>query len=186
MCAGDPSWVAPDRHLRAELLARAGGALGPSRPVRGFAAAAGALVLSGATPQIDREERFVAGQLSGLAFVHPYHDADLVEFFAALPVDLSNAGGWLRGLMRRQLTARFPASGFVRQRKLLASTFHRQTLARVREELPSAAAAFPTLGDLGIVDAGAVSRTIERGELSARSTWDLINVEHWATTHVAH
>lgn len=186
LCAGDPSWVAPDSRLRADLRARAGGALGPSRPARGFAAAERASSLSGAIPQIDREEWFVAGQLCGMAFAHPYHDADLVQFFTALPVDLSNAGGWLRGLARRQLAARLPGCGFERQRKVLASAFHRDTLARVRADLPAAAAAFPTLGALGIVDAGGVSRAIEHGEMSARSTWDLINVEHWARTQVEH
>ena len=184
LCAGDPSWVAPDLRLRRDLRARAAGALGPSRPARGFAAAERDASLSGVVPQIDREEWFVAGHLNGVAFVHPYHDVDLIEFFAALPVHLSNAGGWLRGLPRRQLATRFPACGFERQRKVLASTFHRETLARVRTELTTTATTFPTLGELGVVDTDSISRTIERGELSPRRAWELINVEHWARTQV--
>lgn len=184
MTSGDPDWIAPDRALRATQQARAGGALGAADPVEGFAGADANITLRHATTSRMFEEYFEMGPFAGVRFAHPYFDPDLIQFACnASPAEL-NHGGWLRGLLRAQLADRLPALGFDQQRKVLATTFHRDSLA----ESPTASAfiadGFPALSDCGIVDGTKIRAVLTNG--SRRTTaarLNLINLEAWVRSH---
>lgn len=185
MSDGDPDWIAPDRALRATQRARAEGALGVADPAEGFAGADANLILRHVGTSHMFEEYFETGPLAGVRFVHPYYDPDLVQFACdASPAEL-NHGGWLRGLLRTQLADRLPALGFDRQRKVLATDFHRRSLSAS----PTASAfikdGFSALSDLGVVDSAKVRAALD-ADLSARANsarLDLVNLEAWVRSH---
>lgn len=180
LCAPDPDWVAPDRGLRTAQEERSAGALGPARPAQGFASAERTYTLRGSTCQQDREEYATMGMLAGVRFHHPYHDVDLVEFCCSLPTPLLSAGGWLRGLTRRQLTEHLPGLGFGQQTKVMGTDFHRTTLRRSVAMLRPADLRFPELEALGVIDGdklrASVGADIER---AAKRIFDLSSIEAW-------
>lgn len=182
----DPTWIAPDPQLRQAQRSRAHRSLGPARPRRGFAAADLEATLQGAFQQQNQEEWFCQGELLGMRFLHPYEDVDLVSFFCRLPAVLSNAGTMVRGLPRRQLAARFPALGFTRQKKVMATDFHAETMAQGQRVLQTEQVRFPWLSELGIVDEALVCRDVqEPGRLPAARVWQLAGTEAWIRAQVS-
>lgn len=181
----DPAWIAPDRALRATQFARAEGALGVADPAEGFAGADANLALRHSLTSRMFEEYFDVGPLAGVQFSHPYFDADLIEFACAAPLNVLNQGGWLKGLLRTQLASRLPSLGFYGQRKVLADTLHRHSLA----DSPTATAfirdGFAGLSDLGIVDGPKVRAMLKHPAYRRGGATDLnlINLEAWVRSH---
>lgn len=186
VAAGDPEWIAPDPALRRAQRERAGQVLGRARPPRGFAAESAEQTLRGSIPQQNQEEWFAQGEMLGMRFLHPYEDVDLIDFFCRLPWELSSAGGRIRGLSRRFVAARFPALGFDRQMKIVATDYHAETMEQGRQTLTTRDLQLPWLQRLGIVDAEKARESVQQsGRLPARRAWQLACTEAWIETQMA-
>jgi asparagine synthase (glutamine-hydrolysing) len=178
--ANDPAWIAPDETLRDVQRSRAHAALAAARPAAGFAAVEHVWNLRHAAALHEKEEYAELGRLVGVQFRHPYYDADLVEFLCRAPISVLNTGGWLKGLVRSQLGDRLPGLGFERQRKVLATGFHRSTLERAWREYGPRLIRVPLLAELGVVDPHGVARLAAQSDARAMSRlWDVLNVETW-------
>jgi asparagine synthase (glutamine-hydrolysing) len=181
--AGDPIWVAPDRQLRAEQRHRAEGALAPPDPPAGFYLRDGPTAIDNTLASWDQEERYEMGKQSGVRFLHPLSDPDLVEMLYRTPPRVLNDGGRSKGLIRQALARRFPGLGLERQRKVVSTPFFQSLLLREASTLADAAGDFPALSALGIVD-GRRMRTevVERfkqGGKESNRVWEAINLEMW-------
>ena len=132
--------------------------------------------------QHEREEFFELGHTTGVRFLHPYCDPDLLSFVCRIPLSVLNYGGRLRGLVRRQLAARFPEAGFDRQRKVFATRLFHKTLVTALSGLNLDALAFPALSDLGVVDGNMARHRLMSDwpdPTAAARVWDLLNLETW-------
>ena len=99
------------------------------------------------------------------------------------PPRILNEGGRTKGLVRETLARRFPALGFERQRKVLATSFFRSLLLREGPALADAAGDFPALSALGLVDGRATSafvrEELKRPDLRLGRIWLPLNLEMW-------
>jgi asparagine synthase (glutamine-hydrolysing) len=184
--ARDPIWVAPDRQLRAEQRHRAEGALAPPDPPAGFYLRDGPTTIDNTLASWDQEERYEMGKRSGVRFLHPLSDSDLVEMLYRVAPRVLNDGGRSKGLIRQALARRFPALGLERQRKVLSTPFFDSLLLHEASALADAAGNFPALSELGIVD-GRRMRTgvvegLKHGGREANRIWEVINLEAWVQT----
>ena len=184
---GDPAWVAPDPTLRQDLEDRACRTLAPPDPPHGFYFQEVRTGLEHPVTSIELEEQYQFGQWLGVRFHHPYWDADLVDLLYRTPPRLLNQGGRSKGLVRDSLAKRFPALGFDRQRKVLATQYYRSVLLA---EAPAIARTYGdcrTLDELGVVDGPRAQRMIGEALASGSGTtrqlhqaWDLLTLEAWA------
>lgn len=192
--ASDPTWIAPDAALKAQTQARAQGALGDSEPSQGFYLREVRTALDHALTSVTLEEQYEYGKRAGVTFLHPYWDADLVDLLYRSPPDLLLRNSYSKGLVRDSVAKRFPDLGFESQRKVIATSYFRDTIFKEGPAMAKLYGTFANLGELGIVDA-----RICRDELaqmfaapsSPRNTstylhvmWNLLNVEAWTRFHV--
>jgi asparagine synthase (glutamine-hydrolysing) len=185
--AGGAAWLAPDPALRREMAARVAReveeGLAAPRP-DGFYLRNIRPMLESVVQSIEFEESHERGRRLGVHLLHPFWDADLVEFLYRTPPRLLMADGRSKGLVRQTLARRFPALGFDRQKKVLVAGFYRNILLadgpRVWRRMGGASA----LAELGVVDGAAVTAALEgifrRGDPSgAHHVWDVLNLETW-------
>ncbi len=185
--AVDPIWVAPDRQLRAEQRHRAEGALAPPDPPAGFYLRDGPTAIDNTLASWDQEERYEMGKRSGVCFLHPLSDPDLVEMLYRTPPRVLNDGGRSKGLIREALARRFPALGLERQRKVLSTPFFQSLLQREAATLADAVGDFPALSALGIVDGrrmrAEVVEGFQQGRRQSNRIWEAIKLETWVQSH---
>ena len=134
------------------------------------------------------EELYEQGRQTGLRFLHPFCDPDLVEMLYRTPPRLLNADGRSKGLVRRTLAKRFPGLRLERQRKVLFNAFFEQLLLREGPALADLAGDFPALSGLGIVDGVALAAFIRQalmqpGHPRLFEIWYPINLEIWVRAY---
>jgi asparagine synthase (glutamine-hydrolysing) len=187
LLASDPAWVAPDPAIRAEQGRRAPRALGPAAPAHGFRWADFRLCLHDAVTSMQLEETYALGEMTGVRFLLPYYDADLVALACRMPPAWHKAGGRLRGLQRRRLATRLPQLGLERRPKVLATSFFRTTLEDSRRAAIAEVGTLGTLADLGVIDGHGAARVLtdESASDAKLRFWDLLNLEMWARSHVS-
>ena len=180
----DPSWIAPDKALRAAQLSRIRASFVDLDPPGGLYLREVAQALTHKVVTWEMEEQYEIGKRLGVRILHPYWDPDLVDALFRSQPALLNAGGRSKGLVRRSLAARFPQLGFERQRKVHASTFYKHALqGDGARAFAGVGKSFEALGDLGIIDPVRTARLVnaspdgDRKQL--RVAWILINMESW-------
>jgi asparagine synthetase B (glutamine-hydrolysing) len=179
----DPSWVAPDPELRAEMKRRSPMALAPANPGGGFYARESRNTLDHMLMSRDLEEQYELGRRMGIRFLHPYWDVDLAAHIYRTPPSLLLKGGRAKGAVREMMAQRFPGLGFEKQAKSSALDFFRSTAASEGPRVRSRVGRFSALGGLGVVDPGGVEvfldRAFEKRDRQMFRSCHLFNVEVW-------
>jgi len=185
--SGDPLWLTPDRQLRMEQRHRAQSVLPPMDPPQGFYFRESMTALDHIFLSWDMEEHYQLGKRTGVRYLHPFWDPDLVEMLYRMPPRILNQGGRTKALVRRTVAQRFPALGLERQRKLSGTSLYSSLLRRESRALADIAGVFPTLSNLGIVSGRGlqayVRKTLERPDLGVQRGWPPINLELWSRSH---
>jgi asparagine synthase (glutamine-hydrolysing) len=151
------------------------------------------LYRAGMRPMLETrfEDEFERSRRTGLRMLHPFWDADLVDFLYRVPPELLSAGGRTKGLVRGRLARRFPGLGFETQPKLVLPNIDRDLVlgrAQVAWEKHGGA---PTLEALGIVDGArlraAMDALLARPDAADRHgvVWNALNLEAWARPRVS-
>jgi asparagine synthase (glutamine-hydrolysing) len=134
------------------------------------------------------EESFEFGRRVDLRILHPFWDADLVEFLCRVPPRLLHKGDRSKALIRKMLKKRFPSLGLDRQKKIeqddLLVTLMRERGPRVWKNLGGA----KKLADLGLVDSKRLERKVRSDVFNNKDKdvywfWMLINLESWLRIH---
>ena len=184
----DPSWVAPDPALKRELERRAPGCLPAADPSNGFYLREMRTALDHAIVTMELEERHHIGQQTGLRFLHPYWDADVVQLLFRTPPALLDRSGRSKGLVRETVARRFPTLGLDRQRKVAATSVHRSMLSAEVRELKRAVGNLDVLAGLGVVDPGTgwafVDQALGKPGVHQHRAWDLLNLETWTRSFI--
>lgn len=159
-----PSWLAPDRALRSELIDRLMARRAPS------------LAPGGATPRSyylhvlrttdnpfmhhELETAFHVESQCGLRLLSPYHDRRLVSFFNRIPPRVLMHGARYKGLLRSVAARHLPGLGLEDQRKDYPLDFQKRKLEDTRRAMSEVwpAFSFDGLGRLGIIDACAMTK----------------------------
>jgi asparagine synthetase B (glutamine-hydrolysing) len=187
LLAGDPSWIAPDPVLRAEQQQRAKSAMTDPDPPQGFYVRELRTGLDHPLVSWESEEQYELGKLTGVRFLHPFTDPDVVEMLYRTPPNILNEGGRTKGLVRRALGERFPGLGLERQRKVLATSFFQSIVQCEGPALAKIAGNFPALTELGVVDgraaAAAVRDDVRASGSRLQKAWGEINLEVWTRVH---
>lgn len=189
IAASSPAWVAPDRLLRSTQLSRIHASVADARPAGGFYQRESRQFLDLSLNSWLFEEQHEVGGPLGMAYVHPYWDADLVAHVYRIRPERLNEHHRTKALVRQTVARRFPELGFERQRKVAALDFFASILRREGPPLGEAVADFRGLAALGVLDpAGA--RTFMRNAWgrSARDlgmAWNLVNTEVWVRQQLA-
>jgi hypothetical protein len=190
LVASTPSWIAPDRALRAAIDERAGNVLRDPQPGRGgFYEQEMRTALDHPLMTIEAEEHYEFGRRAGATMLHPYWDADLVDLLYRTPPWAVMKGGRTKALVRDTVARRFPNLGFERQRKIHATNFYWTVL---QQEGPAAWAALgkaSALAELGIVDAPILADTLNdlfagRREHERYRIWTILQLEAWVRSRV--
>jgi asparagine synthase (glutamine-hydrolysing) len=180
----DPSWVTPDRELRAEQRRRAEFMLASPVPQQGFYFRQMRSALDHPLVSWELEEQHQLGQRIGVRFLHPFSDPDLVELLYRTPPRILNQGGRTKSIVRGTVARRFPALGFEGHRKVHATAFYRSLMFREAPALASKAIDFPALSRLGIVDGKAASAAVREGlrqeDRLFQRFFQVFNLEVWA------
>ncbi len=183
IAAASPQWVAPDRLLRATQLSRIRESIADARPVGGFYQRESKLFLDLSLTSWLFEEQHEVGHPLGLAYVHPYWDADLVAHVYRVRPERLNEHNRTKALVRQTLARRFPALGFERQRKVAAMDFFASILQREGPALGEAVADFRGLASLDVVQPSGARQFMRTAwGQSARElgmAWNLVNMEVW-------
>jgi asparagine synthase (glutamine-hydrolysing) len=116
-----PDWIAPDPHLRRQLLDRLQPPT-PSLPEESYYVREMRTALQHPLAMIDMEQFHYRGYGRGISYLHPYWSRPVIEFLFRTPPRLLNEGGFSKGFVRRILAERFPHLGFDRQRKVYATS----------------------------------------------------------------
>jgi asparagine synthase (glutamine-hydrolysing) len=182
-----PDWVAPDPAVRRAVEERIGrgvdAELRAPQP-RGFG-------LRHMRSLLDThlEDEFERSRRAGLRLLHPFCDADLVDFVCRTPPAISCLGGRTKGLVRRTLARRFPGLGFERQKKLLLRNFYQELVLKEAPAVWQKMGGAQALAELGVVD-GAVLQPAMATLLSGDRpeefyrVWDVLNLEAWLRPRV--
>jgi asparagine synthase (glutamine-hydrolysing) len=190
--AAIPAWLAPDDELRRQIVERELDAYSRSlKPLRRLSPSHPAVYIEQMRTALihplvsmELEETFEQGRRLGMKFLHPFLDSDLVEFLYRTPPELLNRGGRSKGLVRGALARRLPELGFDVQKKVIATEFTRELMAR--ETLPAwrEAGGIPSLIEIGAVDGARVDELLQRLSTSASlpdrlKLWDLLSSDVW-------
>ncbi|MEP6506950.1 MAG: asparagine synthase-related protein [Gemmatimonadales bacterium] len=183
-----PPWLAPYPGLRRELENRIL-ADAPRYRIGHFYADTLRAGVEHALVSMEMEEQFVTWRHLGVRVLHPYWDADLIEFLWRVPPAILNRHGRSKGLVRQTLAQRFPQLGFDRQKKVLATNFVRETILREARPAWSGAGGAPTLASLGVVEPTLLKREMDAimmqpGSARTYRIWDVLNVESWARSRI--
>jgi asparagine synthase (glutamine-hydrolysing) len=185
--ASDPRWMSPDRRLRRAQEERATGGLGLGAKGASFALADTRSTFDAVSTSLEMEERFALGRRRGLAFLHPYCDADLVDFVCRTPVAQWNAGGAIKGWLRASLRRHLPGIGIGTRPKVLAGRVHMQHVVEAAWTEWRAMGGVQVLAELGIVDPQAAQDSLgSAGSITgAYRLWELLNTEAWLRTQLS-
>jgi asparagine synthetase B (glutamine-hydrolysing) len=185
-----PEWLAPDPELRRRIVERELDAYSRSvSPLRRLSRSHPAVYLEQMRIALDHplismefEETYEQGRRLGMTFRHPFLDSDLVEFLYRTPPEALNAGGRSKGLVRGALARRLPDLGFGEQRKVVATDFVAELMAR---ETPAAwrrNGGVPGLVEIGAVTAGddlAERLGNSRSVADRLKLWNLLTSDRW-------
>lgn len=184
-----PDWVAPDpvvrRGLKERIARDVERDLAAPKPPGIYQASLRSMLEASFETDFERSRR------TGLRVLHPYWDADVVDFVLRTPPALLSIGGRTKGLVRRRLAQRFPGLGYETHRKFMLPEIDRGLIlsrARIVWEKQGGA---PTLGMLGVVDEARLGRAMEGFFARPRTVdrlgfvWDPLNLEAWARTRVS-
>ena len=177
-----PAWVAPDKRLRRELAERVERAPTPS-DADGIYVREVRRSLDHPMVALEYEERFENGRDLGVHEVHPFLDADLVDFLFRVPPRLLDRGGRAKGLVRHSLARRFPELGFDRHRKMNATAFLQEILLAQCEAARRDLGGLPALSDLGVIDPNGWQAAYESMRSHERRDvyriWEVFSAEAW-------
>jgi asparagine synthase (glutamine-hydrolysing) len=137
-----------------------------------------------ALSSFEREDAYERGRRAGVEHAHPYLDPDLVSFLFRVPPALLMRGGREKGLVRETVARRFPSLGFERQKKMIATGFHYDTLRRECPDAWRRLGGAEALVDLGVVRGDQLQQRISESLASpnireVQQAWDLIRIEWW-------
>jgi asparagine synthase (glutamine-hydrolysing) len=187
-----PAWLAPDDQLRRQIIERELEVYSRSlKPLRRLSRSHPAVYIEEIRVALDHplvsmelEEMFEQGRRVGVALLHPFLDSDLVEFLYRTPPELLNRGGRSKGLVRETLARRLPGLGFEVQRKVVATNFTRELMAR--ESLPAwrEFGGIRSLTEIGAVDGTRIEGLLQRLATSPSlpdrlRPWDLLSSDVW-------
>ncbi|MGI8605738.1 MAG: asparagine synthase-related protein, partial [Gaiellaceae bacterium] len=183
-----PAWIAPDPALRRDIFDRAAASVLPTTEA-GFYLREGQLSLDHSLISMEMEELHETGLRTGVPVRMPFWDAQLVDFLYRTPPELLNEGGRAKGLVRQMLARKFPELGFERHRKVLATNYFTEVMAREVPGVWRKLGGAPALESLGIVDGtqlqSAVREVFERNQHQGVSRiWNLLTVEAWVRSHL--
>jgi hypothetical protein len=188
IAAASPTWVAPDRMLRSTQRSRIHDSLADARPAGGFYQRESRQFLDLSLTSWLFEEQHEVGSPLGLAYVHPYWDADLVAHVYRIRPQRLNEHHRAKALVRRTVSRRFPALGFERQRKVAAMDFFASILRAEGPALGDAVSEFRGLADLGVVEPAGARRFMSGAwggsAREAGLAWTLVNTEIWVRRQV--
>ena len=153
-----PRWLAPDRHLREELVDRLLASRTPAvaadgrRPRSYYLHSLRTLV--NPYMHFENETAFHIEAMCGLRLLSPYHDRRLVTFFNRIPPRVLIHGARYKGLLRPVAERHLPSLGLDRQRKDYPAELQNRKLSDLRASVQRAWPAFDgsALSDLGVVD----------------------------------
>jgi asparagine synthase (glutamine-hydrolysing) len=193
-----PDWLAPDRELRVELRQRyldARSTADKEVEQEDFGSGFRYYLSEGVSvddplASADQEDAYERGKRSGVEYLHPYLEPDLISFLYRVPPGLLMQGGREKGLVRRSIAQRFPDLGFERQKKVMGTNFHYAALRREGPEAWRRVGACDALVELGIVRRDRygplVQENLASPELRAvQRAWDLIKLESWLRPRLA-
>jgi len=178
-----PKWVAPDPALQAELDRR----VEESRPTP----APSSLYMREMRTALDHpmvaiemEEYFENGECLGLRILHPFLDAELIDFLYRVPPAFLNRGGRSKGLVRQMLARRFPDLGFGQHKKVLATSVFTSMMVKEGPGAWQALGGVPALSKLGIVDATALDSALPALFSGGRPQktfriWEVLALQAW-------
>jgi asparagine synthase (glutamine-hydrolysing) len=177
-----PDWLAPDPSLRRELhqwLDGNGEPTGQERQPKAFYLRSLRRQL-----EVDFEDDFEVGRRLGVRVMHPFWDADLVEFLYRIPPTLLNRDGYTKGLVRHALAQRFPDLGFAQQRKLVPATLYDDVVLNEGWAAWQRMGGVSSLGELGLVDVSGLSANVVaiffgRQPKQFPRVWDVLSLEAW-------
>ncbi|MEO8481881.1 MAG: asparagine synthase-related protein [Acidobacteriota bacterium] len=186
--AASPDWVAPDHLLRSTQLARLRASIAEARPVGGFYERESKIFLDLSLTSWLFEEQHEVGSPLGLAYVHPYWDADLVAHVYRVRPERLNEHNRTKALVRQTVARRFPALGFERQRKVAAMDFFASILRNEGPVLGETVADFRGLASLGVVAPEGARRFMRtawgQDALQLGMAWNLVNAEVWVRQQI--
>jgi asparagine synthetase B (glutamine-hydrolysing) len=192
--ARSPDWVVPDPDLQRTLRERMEQWTDTSldepepRGPYGFYLATFPHSFLHPLRSLDLEEVFASRRRSGLRELQPFWDPDLIQFLCRIHPRVLDRGGRTKGLVREQVARRFPGLGFEQHRKVSASRFFSETVAREAPRAWDRLGGVPMLTQLGIVDAkkaeaaarADVGRIVRSGNCRI---WEMLTLEAWAGAH---
>jgi asparagine synthase (glutamine-hydrolysing) len=187
LAASDPAWMSPDRNLRRRQAERAAGGLGLGAAGSSFALADTRTTFDAPFTSLEMEEFFALGRRRGFQFLHPYFDADLVDFACRTPVARWNAGGAIKGWLRASVGRRLAGLGLEARGKVLAGRVHRQQVVEAAWSEWRAMGGVQVLAELGIVDPDAAHESLKSAasRTGAYRLWELLTTEAWLRTQLS-
>ena len=148
-----PFWLAPGAGMRRQMDGRLDRFIIEARPRTGFYVRETKATLNHPCVTGDLEETQEFGRRLGVRMLHPFWDADVVEFLCRMPPHLLDRGGRSKAPLRTLVARRVPALGLERQRKAHALRFFDSMMRREAPAIFGALGGLRTLGALGVVDA---------------------------------
>jgi asparagine synthetase B (glutamine-hydrolysing) len=184
-----PAWLAPDRRLRDELVARLVARRTPSLAPDGRRPKSFYLHWMRATPNPhlhhEYETAFHVESGCGVRLLTPYHDSRLVRFFNRIPPRVLVHGDRYKGLLRPLVARDLPGLGLESQRKEYSRVVGEQRLQEIRGSLLRTWPGFglDALASSGVVDPvelkKATGSTLVRGFDDAARLFMLMSSERW-------
>jgi asparagine synthase (glutamine-hydrolysing) len=182
--AAQPAWLAPDAALHDLQRARARAALPEARPAGGFYERECRSVLARAVEAWQFEEQHDIGRQLGVRYVHPYWDADLIGHLYRVRPERLSQNGRTKALVRRTVDRRFPALGFQKRQKVMATDVFANILRTQGPALSATLDDFSALASLEVVRPADAKRFVDASwggsPRTLATVWTLINMEHWA------
>lgn len=188
-----PSWIAPDRELRDEIIARVAAVRAQERRLladsRSFYWYDVRRSLRHPIVVQEMENKFLMGEAAGVRFFEPYWDPTVVELFYHVdPEHLSPGGtkrGVAKGLVHSLIRRHIPDFVPPKQKKLALSTFYQNRVRREAEDALRKVGDLRALDVLGVIDAAAVRRRFAEivRDPDGRRLWiipHVLAVEAWA------
>ncbi|HVT44383.1 MAG TPA: asparagine synthase-related protein [Thermoanaerobaculia bacterium] len=178
-----PSWLAPDRSLRAEIDRRVEQVL-QEPEVTKFYLRDGRRGLDHPLLSVESEELFEHARRAGLAIRFPYLDADLVDLLYRTPPEHLNRGDRSKALARESIRRRFPQLGIDRQKKVSSSDFFLEIMSEHGLAQLQRIRGPEILADLGVISPQqflrSMRKAVEEGDRRGLgSLHGVLMVESW-------
>jgi hypothetical protein len=188
-----PAWLAPDRHLHAELvdnlMARRTPALGPDRRAPRSYYLHSLRTLANPYLYHEYETAFHVEAQCGLRLLSPYHDRQLVSFFNRIPPRVLIHGARYKGLLRPVVARHLPGLGLEDQRKDYPEDLQKRKLKETQRSMAGLwpTFTFDTLEGLGVLESGKVKQesrdahSLSFGGIARLFT--LMSAEQWVNSN---